>query len=176
MSTSDKKHISPWIPLSMLVITTAALTLPLTLLRRQRVAPSTIRSASSHPTPPPPIRRISSSSTGPLPHASLCASREDNFNGALYSLKAFSIATAIVFACGAASVWSVKTYLGVKDCEFASAMRLTLLTKWPLLTSKIHRASDSAPLPPSVSLTTTTPTAPPPHLPRPSTAVPDVDG
>jgi hypothetical protein len=55
-------------------------------------------------------------------------------------------------------------------------MRLTLLTKWPLLTSKIHRASDSAPLPPPVSLTTTTPTAPPPHLPRPSTAVPDVDG
>ena len=26
-------------------------------------------------------------------------------------------------------------------------MRLTLLTKWPLLASRIHRASDSAPLP-----------------------------
>jgi hypothetical protein len=55
-------------------------------------------------------------------------------------------------------------------------MRLTLLTKWPLLTSRIHRASDSAPLPPPVSQPTTASTAPPPHLPRPSTAVPDVDG
>ena len=55
-------------------------------------------------------------------------------------------------------------------------MRLTLLTKWPLLTSRIHHASDSAPLPPPVSLPTTTPTPPPPYLPQPLTAVPDVDG
>ena len=37
------------------------------------------------------------------------------FNGALYSLKAFGIATALVVAGGAASVWGVKTYLGVRD-------------------------------------------------------------
>ncbi len=41
--------------------------------------------------------------------------KEDTFNCALYSLKAFSIATALVVAGGAASVWSVKTYLGVRD-------------------------------------------------------------
>jgi hypothetical protein len=39
----------------------------------------------------------------------------NGFNGALYSLKAFSIATALVVAGGSASVWGVKTYLGVKD-------------------------------------------------------------
>jgi hypothetical protein len=38
-----------------------------------------------------------------------------SFNGALYSLKAFGIATALVVAGGAASVWGVKTYMGVKD-------------------------------------------------------------
>jgi hypothetical protein len=58
-------------------------------------------------------------------------------------------------------------------------MRLSLLTKWPLLTSRIHRASDSAPLPPPVSLPVTIPTASPlPDVPPPTTttAVPDVDG
>ncbi len=36
-------------------------------------------------------------------------------------------------------------------------MRLTLLTKWPLLASRIHRASDSAPLSPPASLPVTIP-------------------
>jgi len=77
--------------------------------------------------------------------------REDSFNGALYSLKAFSIATTLVIAGGAASVWGVKVYLGVKDTqEFASAMRLTILNKWPLLTSRIHRSSGDSPTPPSL--------------------------
>lgn len=79
------------------------------------------------------------------------APREDSFNGVLYSLKAFSIATTLVIAGGAASVWSVKVYLGVKDTqEFASAMRLTVLNKWPLLPSRIHRSSDGSPTPPSL--------------------------
>jgi hypothetical protein len=50
--------------------------------------------------------------------ASLRAStveKDGSFNGALYSLKAFGIATALVVAGAAAGVWSVKTYLGVKD-------------------------------------------------------------
>jgi hypothetical protein len=42
-------------------------------------------------------------------------SREDGFNGVSYSLKAFGIASALVIAGGAASVWGVKAYLGVKD-------------------------------------------------------------
>jgi hypothetical protein len=41
--------------------------------------------------------------------------KDGSFDGALYSLKAFGIATALVVAGAAASVWSVKTYLGVKD-------------------------------------------------------------
>ena len=45
---------------------------------------------------------------------------EDNFNGALHSLKAFSIATALVVAGGTASVWGVKTYLGVRDVRHSS--------------------------------------------------------
>ncbi|KAI9434863.1 hypothetical protein H4582DRAFT_1975271, partial [Lactarius indigo] len=81
--------------------------------------------------------------------------QEDGFNGALYSLKTFS-ATALVVAGGAASVWGVKTYLGIRDTqEFASAMRLSLLTKWPLLASRIHRASDSPPLHPPIPLPVT---------------------
>jgi len=104
-------------------------------------------------------------------------SREDGFNGVWYSLKAFGIASALVIAGGAASVWGVKAYLGVKDVseyiyififlfftppfsyrcrefhlavlsslssqtqEFASTMRLTIVNKWPLLTSRIHCVS-----------------------------------
>ena len=41
--------------------------------------------------------------------------KDSSFDGALYSLKAFGIATALVVSGAAASVWSVKTYLGVKD-------------------------------------------------------------
>jgi hypothetical protein len=54
----------------------------------------------------------------PSAEASLRVSRvekDGSFNGALYSFKAFSIATAFVIAGAAASVLSVKTYLGVKD-------------------------------------------------------------
>ena len=121
----------------------------------------------------------------------------DNFNGALHSLKAFSIATALVVAGGAASVWGVKTYLGVRDVrhdshncryhrspiprqtqEFASAMRLTLLTKWPLLASRIHRASDSAPLPPPIPLPVMMSSASEPDadLPPPAAAIPEAGG
>ena len=40
---------------------------------------------------------------------------EYSFNGALYSLKVFGIATALVVEGGGASVWGAKTYLGVRD-------------------------------------------------------------
>jgi len=52
--------------------------------------------------------RGSSDDPSPVP-------REDSFNGVLYSLKAFSVATTLVIAGGAASLWGVKVYLGVKD-------------------------------------------------------------
>jgi hypothetical protein len=50
-------------------------------------------------------------------------------------------------------------------------MRLTLLTKWPLLASRIHRADDSAPLPVVVS-----PASEPEVDPEPPAAIPLADG
>ena len=121
-----------------------------------------------------PLAKTGSLFRAPSGVASLRTPRveaDSSFDGALYSLKAFSIATAFVVAGGAASVWGVKTYLGVKDVsgicvcfffvpdvqytgcsfgcpsnrlqtqEFASTMRLTILDKWPLLTSRIHRTA-----------------------------------
>ena len=51
--------------------------------------------------------------------------REDSFNGALYSLKAFGIATALVITGAAASLWGGKAYLGVKDACICSSMSRT---------------------------------------------------
>ena len=70
-------------------------------------------------------------STSSLQRSSRTPSREtheDSFNGALYSLKAFSIATAFVVAGGAASVWGVKTYLGVRDVRFFLSHTVGTLT------------------------------------------------
>jgi hypothetical protein len=182
---------------------------------RRHLLLQTLRRAkitSPHSSPPPirPTLILPSPSSQPvvsshLPTPSGCpprstSTREDNFNSALHSLKAFSIATALVVVGAVASLWGVKTYLGVKDVrklafstcryqpsftcfphtqtqEFASAMRLTLRTKWPLLTSRIHRTSDSAPLPTPVSLplTISSPASPPLDVPPPATAAPDVD-
>ncbi|KAI9434865.1 hypothetical protein H4582DRAFT_747755 [Lactarius indigo] len=186
-----------------------ALAVPLVLLRRQRARTSALSNSvsSSMVTSAPPVRRaptrgvpptapppraaqaLTPASTKATPSVEASSSsaafsriaQEDGFNGALYSLKAFSIATALVVAGGAASVWGVKTYLGVRDTqEFASTMRLSLLTKWPLLASRIHRASDSAPLPPPIPLPVTISSASKPDAdlppPPPPTSVPEVDG
>ncbi len=55
-------------------------------------------------------------------------------------------------------------------------MRLTLLTKWPLLASRIHRASDSAPLPPPISLPVIIPSASEADTDPPLDVVPEADG
>jgi hypothetical protein len=65
-----------------------------------------------------PLAKMGSLLRAPSGDASSRLSRveeDSGFNGALYSLKAFGIATALVVAGGAASVWGIKTYLGVKD-------------------------------------------------------------
>jgi hypothetical protein len=51
-------------------------------------------------------------------------------------------------------------------------MRLTLLTKWPLLASRIHRASDSAPLPAMMASVSEPDAGPSP----PPAAIPEADG
>jgi hypothetical protein len=91
------------------------------------------------PSPPPPpraARAMTPASTNaahsmeastPFQRSSGAPERianEDSFNGALYSLKAFSIATALVVAGGATSVWGVKTYLGVRDVRHSSHNRV----------------------------------------------------
>jgi len=208
-SVSERKtHTSPRIPVSMIALTTAALAVPLALLRRQRVTPiinwrkypsqpafaPPVRRAPGPPpdvpsiVPPPPratsVRTLPISTTA-TPSANAGAvfrrpseepsptSTEDGFEGVLYSLKAFSIATAVVVAGGAASVWGVKTYLGVKDTqEFASVMRLTLRNTWPFLVSRIHRTSDSTRLSSPVSLPVTASTGSEPEPPDGSSLVP----
>ena len=65
-----------------------------------------------------PLAKAGGLFRAPLGEASSSVSRvekDSGFNGALYSLKAFGIATALVVAGGAASVWGVKTYLGAKN-------------------------------------------------------------
>jgi len=165
--TSDTTHISPWIPLSMvsshlirfsfltslqLAVTTAALALPLTFLRRQQRAAnsiiggdgrtSSLLTSTSKLISSPPVRRRApplphrggipvpstitlssrgtdgaSAQTTPLAKAGSVSrvEKDGGFNGALYSLKAFGIATALVVSGAAAGAWSVRTYLGVKD-------------------------------------------------------------
>ncbi len=151
-----------------LAVTTAALAIPLVLLRRQRArVPALSKSGSSSMvTSAPPVRRAPTRgvpSTAPPPRAvsaltpastkatpsveassplqgssgaPLRVAKEDGFNGALYSLKAFSIATALVVTGGAATVWGVKTYLGVRDVR----KKNPILRIPPLLTLTRARA------------------------------------
>ena len=87
---------------------------------RTRGIPSTapLPSVASVLTPAPTKATSSVEASSPLQSSSEPPSgvvKEYSFNGALYSLKAFGIATALVVGGGAASVWGVKTYLGVRD-------------------------------------------------------------
>ncbi|KAA1477440.1 hypothetical protein DENSPDRAFT_828761 [Dentipellis sp. KUC8613] len=197
---TKKPYVSPWVPVSLLVITTAALAVPLVMLRRHQKGASTsgalgrILDGASAPPPrratvrvpgasssgpsshtlssAPPPRRVSRSSAAAIPafvsrapktlptsppkpsaassSRSKAAEPDDLFNAPLYTLKAFSIATGLVVVGGVATVWEVKTYLGVRDTkEFAARMRYTLLTSMPFLASRIHRPPSSEPLPPT---------------------------
>ncbi|ETW75667.1 hypothetical protein HETIRDRAFT_330131, partial [Heterobasidion irregulare TC 32-1] len=75
--------------------------------------------------------------------------------------KAFSIATAVVVATGMAGIVGVKTYLGVRDTqEFAMLMRQIVLTKMPILASRIHRPTEPDILLPTVPFTASTPPSP----------------
>jgi hypothetical protein len=80
---------------------------------------------------------------------------DNEFNGPLYGTKAFGFATFIVAISASVAVWSVKKGLGVKDVrlhvtfhmykltvlqtqEFADRMRHIILTKFPILSRRIH--------------------------------------
>ncbi|KAH7922916.1 hypothetical protein BV22DRAFT_1036976 [Leucogyrophana mollusca] len=146
-----------WVPVTLLAVSSIALVVPVILLKRYRNGAGHIvqqanapprRGGSSTPfiqasprqapvTPPlpppsPPKLRVSKEGSG-----------EDFFNAPLYTLKAFGIATALVTAGATISIWGVKTFVGANDTkEFADRMRHAMLTKMPILSSRIHRPPD----------------------------------
>lgn len=183
--------------LRQIALTTAALAVPIVLLKRQRATAAAGRSLSTAAPPPrkaaisvpPPPRRTASGAPPPPRKASSSAipppriatsttpaassptlstaghevrAAEDNFNGALYCAKAFGIATVLVSVGAGATVWGVKSALGVRNVsvlrlrawactavshadvsqtqEFADRMRSFVLTRMPMLSSRIHRA------------------------------------
>ncbi|EPQ53803.1 hypothetical protein GLOTRDRAFT_139899 [Gloeophyllum trabeum ATCC 11539] len=152
-----KKPLPRWVPVSLLAVTTAALALPIYLLKRHRaslaeLAPPARRTAkAAGRLQPARIRPVE-----PNPRAAEVPA--DAFNAPLQGLKAFGIATLGVTTCAAAGVWGVKAYTGVRDTrEFADYMRQTLLLRLPGLAARLHRLpdpdsdSDSSPSAPSPS-------------------------
>ncbi|KIP11818.1 hypothetical protein PHLGIDRAFT_114145 [Phlebiopsis gigantea 11061_1 CR5-6] len=135
-------------------LTTAALVVPVVLLKRHRAtalskaAPPPPRRTSTVggviPNTPAPARPVTT--TPRVPQAALSVSSAqaaDDFNGALYSAKAFGYATLMVLTGGAVTVWGVKTYMGVKDTqEFADRMRYIVRTKLPAFSSRLYRAPE----------------------------------
>ncbi|KAJ8472765.1 hypothetical protein ONZ45_g16542 [Pleurotus djamor] len=102
----------------------------------RRVAPASASAVPSSSTIPiaKPVETSVSSTASPPP-------AEDDFNGALYSAKAFGIATLMVCTGAVATVVGVKAWLGVKTTEeFACRMRDIVLEKLPSLSERIHRS------------------------------------
>ncbi|OBZ78175.1 hypothetical protein A0H81_02717 [Grifola frondosa] len=151
-----KSPIPSWLPVSLLALTTAALAVPIVILRRQRA--SALGKALANAPPPPrrtssggaPLALSGSSLHPPLPprppsapsaSASTSAARvEDDFNGALHCAGAFGVATLLVVLGAGAGVWGVRSYMGVQDTqEFADRMRHAVLTRMPMLSARIHR-------------------------------------
>ncbi len=110
-----------------LALTTAALAVPVVLLRRQRNN-ALAKALKNGPPPPrrsasipgvPPLRQttLSGPSSVPTPtkHLDLPSQPSDDFNGALYSAKAFGIATLSVTVGATAIIWGANTVMGVKD-------------------------------------------------------------
>ncbi|KAJ8481265.1 hypothetical protein ONZ51_g6101 [Trametes cubensis] len=148
------KPVPKWVPIALLAFSTAAMTVPIWMLRRHRAATLGKTLAEA---PPPPTRRSASRgipianpnatsllpSQASLPNASSAASSAksgDDFNGALHCAKAFSIATLLVGVGATTTIWGVKRYMGVETTqEFADRMRSAILDRMPLLSARIHR-------------------------------------
>ncbi|KAJ8076412.1 hypothetical protein PM082_000835 [Marasmius tenuissimus] len=64
-----------------------------------------------------------------------------DFNPALLTAKAFGIATLAVTVGAVTLVWGVKSAMGVENTEqFARRMREIIITRMPILSSRIHRS------------------------------------
>ncbi|ESK88539.1 hypothetical protein Moror_3177 [Moniliophthora roreri MCA 2997] len=69
-----------------------------------------------------------------------------DFNPALYTVKAFGIATFAVTLGAVTFVWGVKNAMGIEDTqEFARRMHQLILTRMPILSSRIHRSLEDDP-------------------------------
>ncbi|KAJ4490827.1 hypothetical protein J3R30DRAFT_3425530 [Lentinula aciculospora] len=69
---------------------------------------------------------------------------KSEFNPALYTIGAFGIATLLVSVGAVASIWTVKTAMGVENTkEFARKMRRLVLLHMPILSVRIHRALEN---------------------------------
>ncbi|KAI0341311.1 hypothetical protein BDW22DRAFT_1332804, partial [Trametopsis cervina] len=143
-----------------LALSTVALIGPVVLLRRHR---ANVLSKALEEAPPPPRRitatllshrsaevtqpRLSVAQPGPLAEtedytSSSQAEVPDDFNGALYSAKAFGYATLMVMTGAITTVWGVKTYMGVESTQqFADRMRSLVQKQMPGLVAQIHRRS-----------------------------------
>ncbi|KAG2071673.1 hypothetical protein BDR04DRAFT_1015472 [Suillus decipiens] len=158
-------QVPKWVPATLLAFSSVALVVPIVMLRRYRR--SVILHNFQEAAPPPrrgqgpstllassPIRSRPAPQTVPkeVPVHSLPlkmpASNEDNgeqfFNGPLYTLKALSIATALVTLGATASIWGVMKALNARDTnEFAERLRHAVLTKLPVLSHRIYRPAET---------------------------------
>lgn len=135
---------------TQLTISSIAVTIPVILCRRYRV--------SRHQRLSLPPRRAGNNAFTPsiVPlgppsaSASHAISQQDTFNGPLYAAKALGIATAIVISGGAATVWMVKTSLGVNTVRFnletSSSSSFFFLQRYPTLVI-VSEASSEPPCP-----------------------------
>ncbi|KAI0692818.1 hypothetical protein C8T65DRAFT_72188 [Cerioporus squamosus] len=157
-----KKPVPKWVPVTLLALSTVAMTVPIVLLLRHRAATVGKRLTDA---PPPPRRTTSSkgialanpnpslfsvkdsaipSTQASTSSASVSAAATENagdsFNGALHCAKAFGIATMMVGAGAMAAAWGVRQYMSVETTqEFADRMRAAILNRMPVLSSRIHR-------------------------------------
>ncbi|KAI0088944.1 hypothetical protein BDY19DRAFT_946928 [Irpex rosettiformis] len=158
--TQKKRSVPRWLPISLLAFSTVALVAPVVLLRRHKarllvkpleeappprrtttIAANLGAASATRPRQPTQLSPVTPTigTEDTLPSNS--SERDDNFNGALHSLKAFGYATLIVMAGGLTTVWGVKTYMGVDNTqEFAARMRSFMQKKMPGLMARLHRA------------------------------------
>lgn len=161
-------QVPKWVPVTLLAFSSVALVVPIVMLRRYRrgvsipqnlqeatAPPRRGRGPSTLPVPShsPPIRSRPASQTAPRevlaqpPPLKVSMSNGDNgeqfFNGPLYTLKAFGLATALVTLGATASIWGVMKALNAHDTkEFAERLRHVVLTNLPVLSYRIYRPAE----------------------------------
>jgi hypothetical protein len=157
-------------------VTTAALAVPILLLRKQQRAAALANSLRESSVPPRragavsrPLIQISPLLAGTVPAAAEHVARDSasfssiSLDAIFYAAKTFSIATVLVAAGSATTLWGIRSILGVQDVrihhfepsppfglrlyyletkEFGKLMRYTLATKLPGLSSQIRRPLD----------------------------------